>query len=201
MCTNAQSFSEFLNDPSIKLTYLGIDFTEVRLMGDATANTYEIKNKYFALINDVVVNESLKYNIAKAFRKPSIVNNLTFVTEHNKAIDADKLVSLNQADYTRLTPEMVQQVVGNYDFGTEKGIGLMFVMEGMNKSIVAAAMYVTFIDMETRKVIFSQRMEGSAGGFGFRNYWVHPVYSVLKNIDSYEFANWKLQNKTKRNQL
>lgn len=60
---NAQESKEFLNSPDAKVTWLGIDFSQVRLLGDVGATSAELKDRYFIAINDVVVNETEKYNI------------------------------------------------------------------------------------------------------------------------------------------
>lgn len=65
----SQEAKEFFNSQDAKVTWLGIDFSEVRVMGDVGATPGEMKDRYFTSINDVVVNESEKYNLSKTFRK------------------------------------------------------------------------------------------------------------------------------------
>jgi hypothetical protein len=79
---------------------------------------------------------------------------------------------------------MVQELIGKYDCGSDKGIGLVFVMENFDKmfKINTASMIVVFFDIGTKKVLHSERMTEKGGGFGFRNYWVSAVYKVLKQI-------------------
>ncbi|POY36542.1 hypothetical protein C3K47_09200 [Solitalea longa] len=194
LCTNAQSFSQFLNNPSIKLTYLGIDFTETRLIGDPKTYSWELKDKHFGGINEVVVKESGNYTIASAFRRKELVNNLSFVTEHNKLIDAEKIISYDVRDTMRLSRDHIQRIIDSYNFGNEKGIGLMFVMESMCKTTATGSFYVVLFDMESKKRILTQRMVGDAGGFGFRNYWARTVYEIINEIEMHTYTTWQNRN-------
>jgi len=52
-------------------------------------------------------------------------------------------------------------------------------------------MYVTFFDIATKKVLITERMIGRASGVGFRNYWVRPIYEVIKRIYDSKYKSWK----------
>ena len=124
-----------------------------------------MKEKHFPGINQVVINEPKKYDLAKAFKKP-ITNDISVTEKVNATIDADKIKSSSSSDESRLDEAAIQKVVSQYDLNGKKGVGLVFIMEGLNKPGAKGSMYVTFIDMATRKVIFTERMTGKAGGFG-----------------------------------
>lgn len=187
----AQKAKDIFNSSETPITYLGIDFTRAKLIGDAGADAIEIRNKWFASINDVVVNEPKKYNLQKALEKSSISSDLSFVMEKNSKADVAKLLSSNSNDDSRFTKETIDEIVKGYNFGGKKGVGMMFIMESMNKSASNGSMYVTFIDMGSRKVLYTERMTGKAGGFGFRNYWVKPVYEVIEKIDKSKYKEWQ----------
>ena len=186
-----QKAKDIFNSSETPITYLGIDFTRVKLIGDAGADAVEIRNKWFASINDVVVNEPKKYNLQKALEKSSISSDLSFVMEKNSKADVAKLLSSNSSDDSRFTKETIEEIVKGYNFAGKKGVGMMFIMETMNKSASNGSMYVTFIDMANRKVLHTERMTGKAGGFGFRNYWVKPVYEVIEKIDKSKYKEWQ----------
>ena len=52
-------------------------------------------------------------------------------------------------------------------FQGKKGIGILFVMEAMSKREKAAAIWVTLIDMKTKKVLLTERIEGKAARYRF----------------------------------
>lgn len=187
----AQSAADFFNTQTGNVTWLGIDFTEMRLFGDLEASGSDIKEKYFTGINSVVVTETEKYNISKTFRKSPLAQNLKYVMEANAQADPDKIKTFNSADMSRMDEKAVQQVVSRYKFSNEKGYGILFIAEGFNKSETTAYYWVTILDMSNGNVLFTKRVSGKAMGFGFRNFWARSVYEILKDIDKQQYANWK----------
>ena len=69
----------------------------------------------------------------------------------------------------------------------------MFIVEGMSKSAKAASVWVTFVDVKTKKVLHTERIEGKAGGFGFRNYYAAAIKNVLDQIEKKKYKEWKSQ--------
>ncbi|MBC9912275.1 hypothetical protein [Chitinophaga varians] len=178
--TQAQKLKNFLENTDTPFTWLGVDFTQARLLGDAAASDI---NRHFAGINDVIRNEPKKYDVKGAFHRSSVEFDLSETNQRNADINVDKMKSENEADYSRLKPEDITKLVKGYKFGDKKGIGVLFVMEGMSKTEKEAAMYVTVVDMSSRNVLMTERMTGKAQGFGFRNYWAYTVHKVLEHID------------------
>lgn len=69
---------------------------------------------------------------------------------------------------------------------------MLFFAEGMNKATESMGIWVTFVDMKSKTVLFTKYETAFPGGFGFRNYWTKPLYTVMKNIES-NFSAWKTQ--------
>ncbi len=187
----AQSKKDFFKSTDTKTTWLGLDFSDLRVFGDSDADVNAIKDQYFGSINDLVLNEPDKYYVAKAFERSNLVFDLTEVTRLNAAVDPDKLIVLKSEEASQVTPERVQELVNAYQLTDKTGYGIVFIMEGFNKSKKKATMYVTIIDMASKKVLLTKRMEGKAAGFGYRNYWARTVYEVLKSINKSEYNKWK----------
>ena len=186
----AQSLQAFLNSKDKKATWLGVDYSELRIFGDSEADAQKIKDDYLGAINDLVINEPDKYFVAKAFQVAKLDYDISAITKVNKMINADSLITLKSGDLGRLTAESVQQKVNAYDMAGQTGYGILFFVDVFNKSKSEASMYVTVIDMGSKKVLLAKRMSGEAGGFGFRNYWARTVYEVLKTIDKSEYKKW-----------
>lgn len=187
---SAQTLKDFFNSSETPLTYLGVDFTQAKVFNDIAANAMDIRDRQFAAINQVIINEPKKYDFQKALSKSNITNDISFVTAKNSKTDAEKIIesSVNEVRFTKAT---IESIVKGYDFGAKKGIGLLFVMESMNKASAQASMYVTFIDLASRKVLLTERMTAKAAGFGFRNYWAKTVYEVLDEIKDSKYKEWK----------
>ncbi|MES1226942.1 MAG: hypothetical protein ABUT20_66325, partial [Bacteroidota bacterium] len=114
------------------------------------------------------------------------------VEAHNAKIDADKIMSKGADDETHLTPAGVEKIVKGYSFG-KKGIGVMVVVESLNKTREHGTAYIVFLDMSNSKVLYSEKFTEKGGGFGLRNYWAKVVYNVLDNAGD-KYKDWKKSN-------
>lgn len=181
----AQTLKGFFDNPEAKFTWLGIDFTKAKLIGDAGANLDDIVPRQYAGINQVVVNEPKKYDISGAFHHKNYTTDLSIVNKRNETASKDSLQSDNSADAEHFTADQISRMVRSYDFAGKTGIGVMFFMESMNKTGKQAAMYVTIIDLDKKNVLMTERMTAKTGmAFGFRNFWALTVSKVLNDLDS-----------------
>jgi hypothetical protein len=188
----AQTLKDVFTSSETSILYLGIDFTQARLMGEAATSGIDMRDKYFPGINDLVVNEPKRYDLAKAFNKTTINNDLGIVAKRNKKINAEDIISTNSSDYIRLTEADINKLVTGIDFEKKKGLGLLFIMEGMSKMQKGASIWVTFIDMGTKKVLMTERIENKTnGGFSVRNYWANTVFNLIETIEKKKYKEWK----------
>lgn len=190
--TQAQTLKDFFSS-SEPLTYLGIDFTQARVIGEPVTDANDMRDRNFPAINAVVVNEPKKYDIAAAFHK-TVNTDLALVNKHNETTNTATLKSDNASDYNRLKQDDVEKLVKGYNFNGKKGVGLLFVMDGMSKAEKAANVYVTLVDMGTKKVLLAEKVEGKAQGFGFRNYWAYTIHKVLEDVEKHKYKDWKAKN-------
>ncbi|RFS21120.1 hypothetical protein DVR12_17435 [Chitinophaga silvatica] len=183
--SQAQTLKNFLDNKDSSFTWLGIDFTQARLIGDAGANLDDIIPRHFAGINQVVVNEPKKYDIAGAFHHNNFNSDISLVNKRNESVNKETFKSDNTSDFTRLTNDDIIRQVKSYDFAGKKGIGIMMFVEAMNKTGKQLSAYVTFVDMGKKNVLLTERMTAKTGmGWGFRNFWALPVSYVLNHFDS-----------------
>lgn len=188
--SQAQSLKEFFQNEETPLTYLGVDFSLTKVQGEAATPT-EIREK-FEPINSVIITEVKKYDIADAFKRSSVNNDLEAINKLNAAINTEKIKTDNVADVTTgLSPADISKHVSGYKLSGKKGIGLVFIMDGMSKTNKEAYVYVTLLDLATRKVLLTERITGKAQGFGFRNYWAYTIFKVLNSIDKGKYNEWK----------
>ena len=189
----AQTIKDFFNNNSTQLTYLGIDYYKNRLINDPGSNPSDIQSRIYGAMNDVVVNEMGKnYKVAEAFDRSSGVNSdISAVTTRNGKISSKEINSSNEADFNRLTESDINAEVKALGLKSGDGVGVVFIMEGMKKVDKKSygSVWVTLVDMKTRKVIMTERMEQEAAGFGFRNFWVSIIKKSLveNNFDSVQF--------------
>jgi hypothetical protein len=187
---NAQTAKDVFSSSETPVYYLGVDFTLAKLI-DAPENAIDVRDRSYPAINDLIVNEPKKYDIAAAFHKGSMDHDLSLVAKRNAKINAEEIKSTNTADYNRLKEEDINKLVKSWDFAGKKGVGLMIVMEGMSKARKGASMWVTLVDMGSKKLLMTERMEGKTGmAFGFRNYWANPIKDVIGDIEK-KYSSWK----------
>lgn len=190
----SQTIKDFFSNGSTQLTYLGIDYTKNKLINDPGGNASDIKGRLYASMNDVVVNEMGKnYNIAGAFdRSSGVSSDISAVTERNEKINSSDIVSSNTEDFNRLTESDIAGCVKALNLKGKEGVGLVFIMEGMKKEEKKSygAVWVTLVDMKTKKVLMAERMEQEAAGFGFRNFWVSIIKKSIVEIDKKKYKSW-----------
>ncbi|SEW22840.1 hypothetical protein SAMN05428988_3369 [Chitinophaga sp. YR573] len=191
LATQAQTLKDFYNNDTIPLTYLGVDFSLAKVQGE-TAVASQMRDK-FEEINNVITNEQKKYDIAGSFRRDHVMNELSVVNKLNVARNTETLKVDDEAAMEKDSVKIadIAKHVKSYELSGKKGIGLVFIMDGMSKLNKEATMYVTLLNLSNKKVLFTERMTGKAQGFGFRNYWAYTVYKVLHSIDKDDYSDWK----------
>ena len=188
----SQTLKDFFNSDASTALYLGIDFTRAKLIDDPKSEASDIVDRQYAGINQLVITEAKKFDLNAAFHKINIDHDLAAVNKKNEKADAGALMSTNTSDFHRLKEDDINTMVKGYDFGDKKGIGILFVMEAMSKSGKAAAIWVTFIDMKAKKVLFTERLEEKVGmAIGFRNTWASAIKKLLDEIEGDKYKEWK----------
>jgi len=59
----------------------------------------------------------------------------------------------------------------------------------MSKGIESMGIWVTFVDIKSKTVLYTKYETSKPGGFGFRNYWAKPLYETLKDMGD-NFKQW-----------
>lgn len=185
------TFKDYFNEQT-PVTYLGVDFADVRIAGHSDIEVKDLKDRHFSTINNLVLNEPKKYDFSKFFHRSNVQTDISMVEAHNAKIDADKIKSTGADDETHLTPAGVEKIVKGYNFG-KKGIGAMIVVESLSKTKEHGTAYMVFLDMSNSKVLYSEKFTEKGGGFGLRNYWAKVVYNVLDDAGD-KYKDWKKAN-------
>ena len=178
-----------------EIVWYGLDFTKAHFVGQfdqgfgiMPAKGWDMRNKWIPEWNALIGREQQNFDLRKTFRKDVVLFDLGPVNELTKKMDGDLCMSFNPAS---ISAADIEQMVKLYE-GTEKkeGIGLVFIVENFNKAEQIADIYVTFFDIATKKVLFSEKVQGKPMGNGMRNYWAGSIKNILKSIDG-NFGSWK----------
>ena len=188
---SAQTLKDLFTNSETPLVYYGIDFTKARVIDDDKANALDIRDKQYTGINELVIDQSDKFDLKGAFNR-TVDHDISSVEKRNAKINVEEIKSSSSADYHRLKDTDIPAIVKGIDAGNiKKGVGIVFIVEGMSKSEKHMAVWVTLFDPKSKKVLLSERMEGKAAGFGFRNYWAGAIKDVIKDISKNKYGEWK----------
>lgn len=191
------SISSFSQDMSSvfqtqSATWYGLDFSEAYFIGsEGFTNPQNIKDTYFNSWNVLIKNEYDKYDIGKYFQKENVEFSLDNVTARNSGVSIYDRVIDDNSKMLHLDENKVQEMISSYEIGNEEtGLGIVLIVESFSKTNQMANYFVTFFDIDSKKVLLTERMDGKAGGFGFRNYWAKTYSTVFKAVPK-KMNNWK----------
>ncbi len=189
----AQTKEELL-DGTAEITWLGMDFTQVKFIGSATQfkdageiTNSDFRDKYITGWNQLFINEQKKYDVAKVVHRTQVKYAMDVTEKTNSGIKKD-FFSNNPDEYMTLDAEKVAGLVKKYNFQGKTGIGLIFFIEGMSKGKDQASAWVAYVNMGNKTVLLSKHLTGKTGGFGFKNFWAKAFYGILKDSD---YKDWK----------
>lgn len=161
------------------LVWCGLDFSQVKCIGpDGFSEPDEVKDRYFEAWNNLVLDESDKYDVQEFYMKGKQVNDLSAVTERNEKPEVEDLV-INEP-YT-FEEGQVEKMIREYDLeDNDEGLGLVYIVEALNKREQEAAIYVVFFDIASKEILWQQKYTEKPGGFGFRNYWAGAIHNTME---------------------
>nr|WP_295930184.1 hypothetical protein [uncultured Dyadobacter sp.] len=173
-----------------KLVFLGLDFTQAKYIGKiGFTDPMAIQNQHIVSWNNLIELEPKKFSLQKAFnlKDDQYKSKVEDMVKLNKSVNVEKNIT---DDESALTEDQVKKAAAKYTLSEKDGIGLVYVVESLNKTSEKLVVWVTFIDLATKKVLHTEKVEGKAGGFGFRNYWAGGVYKINQEIDKNLFKKW-----------
>jgi hypothetical protein len=187
----AQDRSDVFNE-NAKITWLGLDFSQAKLIGDREKLGSESDIRHLVEAwNNLIVTEGEKFDIALAIDKKKINKNIQPTLDNNASLDVLSMLSNAEKDYLHLNRDGVAAIISSYDFKDLSGIGMMFNVESFSKLNEEASVWVTFIKLDTKEVLFSERVTGAPRGFGMRNFWGGAIFAIIERIKKKEYEMWR----------
>lgn len=192
---HAQTAKDLFENTDIKVSWLGIDYAHVKLIGKfdqfgdwGEQSLSELKNDYFPAWNKLVVNERDKYAVGPMLKLNSIYYDIEMMMDHNSSAKLKELEAYNEPNYTL---KDIQKFVNEYNTKGKEGIGILFVAEAYNKSAEQGIHHFVAINMKTKKILVHERIVTEPGGFGLRNYWAGSIHSAIEKIDRHLYKKWE----------
>ncbi len=178
------------------LVWFGLDFSEAKLIGDfARWPAEKLRDDFLPSINSILFYEYKKYSIRKTFFVKWVYYDILPTEHHNAEITPGHLRDC-RSDYKFENPEkQLSDVIASLRTGDAKsGIGLILIVESFNKYLEEGSIYVTFFNIATKKLIFSERLTGTAGGLGLPAHWARVVRHIFDLIYDHKMREWNAMN-------
>lgn len=184
--SGAQSVSDLFKQSDTRITWLGVDFSHVKLIGNFSEfadagqkSTYQIRNNYFPGWNYLILDEPNKYDLKGMLRKGNLNYDLDIVSKLNANAALEDMETYNAPNYTT---QDISNFVSQYSTAGKDGLGVVFIAEALNKNAVEAWFHFVVINMKTKEVLITQRLRSEPIGFGLKNYWAGAIYKTIKEI-------------------
>lgn len=197
---NAQTVEDIFKPNDIKVSWLGIDFSHVKLIGDFSQifgaglkNTNQIKDEYFVSWNTIIMNEPKKYDIKSMLRKGDVFYDVDMIMGLNAKTSLETIESYNTPKYSK---EDIKGFVDAYNLESKEGLGVLLISESLNKNSAEGIFHFLIINMKNKEILIEKRMSSVPSGFGLRNYWAASIYKVIKDVKDNQYPTWKKIYKT-----
>ncbi len=191
----SQELKDLFSKSETQVTWLGIDFSHVKLIGDFNQfgewgdnGSIDIKEKYFPSWNDFVYAEPERYNIAQMIRKENVKFQTDEIYRINDESSIEDMEAKTDPDYSS---DDILKFTKNYSFKTKEGLGILFIAESLNKFKDYGKFHFVVLRMSDGEVLFQEELTGKSGGFGLKNYWAKTIYNVIQEITDKKYALWK----------
>jgi hypothetical protein len=192
MQVHGQQRKSDIFNKEIGVTWLGIDLTKAKFIGDRERFGSESDMRRTADgWNDIFLKEPDKFNVARAIDRKEVTNAIEVTKENNQQLDILSQYSDNKDEFAHTKLSDVDEVVAQYDFTGLQGIGLMFIVESFSKLDNKASVWVTFIDLQSKEVLLTEKLMGVPGGFGIRNFWANACFDILEKMQKKDFPRWR----------
>jgi hypothetical protein len=193
-----KQLSAFFINLKTPVTWLGMDFSQVRLL-DKDGNMKEGKNEQnekfsnslFGQWNALFTEEKKRYDIAGALRHASVSYSTDHVNSKNDTIQVNRLYVQDKTSLNHIKSSDIQNIVNTYPLENKTGYGLVFIVESLDRQKKETNTWVALIDMKTRQVLIAEKMYANVGGIGMRNYWARGFHNTINDIKERKYEEWK----------
>jgi hypothetical protein len=165
---------------STEIVWCGLDFSKAKCIGsEGFTDPDDVKDRFFSAWNNLIISESDKYNFKEAYQKSKQIDDLSVANRRNELPDADELVINEPYSFESGT---LEEIIADYDLEeANEGLGLVYVVEALNKTNEEGVMYVVFFDIASKEILWESKYSSPPRGFGLRNFWAGSVYKTLKD--------------------
>ncbi|MFN7144715.1 MAG: hypothetical protein ACK4YP_13145 [Myxococcota bacterium] len=188
-----------------EMVWLGLDYSRVRIftpeqfdnpeqrvfwdpgggLGDTVTRFKKPKDAFDQLVadwNSMAVHDHLE-DLEKALQREITVDLPTPAGQTQRKGDVF-FESVYDAKSTpvELNQTVIQEMVKKYKIKAKKGVGLVFVMDRLSQPDKEVCAWPTYIELEKKTVLATERVCEKPGGSGYRNYWFNIIPAYVKDV-------------------
>ena len=166
----AQDLKQVLLDPYYPIDFIGLDFSEVKLIGSISSYepAYEVKRRFFPEWNDMFYSQPEKFDVGTFLRKHRVHYSTENMISVNDKVYANELISSRPTkEFTR---KKLQEMVNNYNFEFTNEVAMVFIINSLDKPRRQTKLNVVFFNTNSKNILLSILLVTEPGGSGFRNY-------------------------------
>ncbi|RLD47150.1 MAG: hypothetical protein DRI94_14180, partial [Bacteroidetes bacterium] len=182
-------FAQKIQQDKEKIWY-GVDLSNAYLIGDYGFLHPEILNKEFKKLNFKVVNEINKYRLDQTFNQRNLLFDFTQIFNNFDKTNFSKNIKNKDID-SKITFADLQKIINGYNFSDKDKIGIIYIVEELNKIKESAVVDIVTFDTTTKKIISAKRYRGIASGMGIASHWANCIARINHKI---RFNNRIAQN-------
>ena len=163
----------------------GIDYSRSQMIGILEGKGYDdIFPGFTAAWNSLLVKEQLDI-IFKSLGKKDLAFDIDPTIAANASAPTEVIVRRGGRDRDlapHISNGLILETLEGYRLKEASGLGMVFIMDALVENKKQACLHTVFFDIETRLPHGSFFGCYEASGFGFRNYWFHPVKEAIQEI-------------------
>jgi len=124
-----------------EIIWFGLDYSMVKFIGSGLDFTDldKIQSHYFGAWNQLIIDESSKYDLKKAFKVKKVEYDIEIAIARSKQRDMQDIL---QTDAYRLEGDAAQEVAKAYANPEINKVGALFIMETLNKPAIEETMWL-----------------------------------------------------------
>ena len=147
-----QYFSTDLTDESVPITWLGLDFTQAKVIVKPDMEVDGERLPFLPNIwNDKVVSEENKYPLKKAFHRSSITRSVDMMKVLNSNFDGEQMMT---QELYLLYSYNIKSAFSKYNLeGLNEGIGMVFLVEAIDYAHKEFSGYMIPIDLVEKRIM------------------------------------------------
>ncbi|MCK5775766.1 MAG: hypothetical protein KAH25_06315 [Bacteroidales bacterium] len=181
----SQTKSELFN--STEINFYGLDFTFAKYVAHKKLpDPLEIVERYYREWNNMYLDEYDGYDMTRPFKKDFVYYDTLVYGRNAMVSSVDLLVEKPES----LDMKAIRSYIETYADKSKTGFGAVYIIESLNASDKYLSAWLTFFDVKTGDLVFSEPIRVRANGRNFHLLW-HTAFDELYIETKDNYRIWR----------